>query len=382
MAQQAGGSPAGSPSGSQVPVPGAEEYDPELFEPIVPPEVGAASAGQRPVTPGTSSGATEVQQLLMAMLQNQTVAMQQQQTQMQQLLEAQQAHLRLMERRLDAEDERRKQEETAKAATPNPFGAPTATSSSTAPSGAPVAPSSGVASGSQSFTSRAEKYLPPLPVINGQEMSKGRIRELEEWHRFLEVLSSWLALTDDAYVSELRECLFVKTEIQQVTLPRDTAGRSARLFYLLQQALGKWDRGMEVLRSVSMRQGNAAAGYESVRELYRQYSVNSRMEAVYIRDELLKLHLRCVSMKRPLDVVRYLEDEFSKGDAKLLQFADLKISAGDRAAVLLQAVSQQAREYLVLHGRTSSWSEMTDSLRFYEEQLRMVGFPNSGQVRG
>ena len=29
-------------------------------------------------------------------------------------------------------------------------------------------------------------------------------------------------------------------------------------------------------------------------ELYRQYSVNSRMEAVYIRDEMLKLHTRLV----------------------------------------------------------------------------------------
>ena len=55
----------------------------------------------------------------------------------------------------------------------------------------------------------------------------------------MEVLSSWLALTDDAFVGELRQCLFVPNEIQQVSLPSDTAGRSARLFYLLQQALAK-----------------------------------------------------------------------------------------------------------------------------------------------
>ena len=212
-------------------------------------------------------------------------------------------------------------------------------------------------------------------------MKQGRIRELKEFHRFLEVLSSWLALTDDAFVGELRQCLFVPNEIKQVTLPSDTAGRSARLFYLLQQALAKWDRGLEILRSVSTRQGNAAAGYEGVRELYRQYSVNSRMEAVYIRDEMLKLHTKTGGLRRPLEVVRCLEDEISKGDKKLVRFPDLCLNAADRSAILLQAVSVQAREYLVLHGKTGSWSEMAESLRFYEEQLRMVELPGGG-LRG
>ena len=212
-------------------------------------------------------------------------------------------------------------------------------------------------------------------------MRAGRIRELEEFHRFLEVLSSWLALTDDAFVPELRQCLFVPNEIQQVSLPSDTAGRSAKLFYLLQQALAKWDRGLEILRSVSTRQGNAAAGYEGVRELYRQYSVNSRMEAVYIRDEMLKLHTKTGSLRRPLEVVRFLEDEISKGEKKLVRFPDLCLNAADKSAILLQAVSVQAREYLVLHGKTGSWSEMSASLRFYEEQLRMVELPGGG-VRG
>ena len=114
-------------------------------------------------------------------------------------------------------------------------------------------------------------------------------------------------------MGELRQCLFVPNEIKQVTLPSDTAGRSARLFYLLQQALAKWDRGLEILRSVSTRQGNAAAGYEGVRELYRQYSVNSRMEAVYIRDEMLKLHTKTGGLRRPLEVVRFLRMRSPRG---------------------------------------------------------------------
>ena len=215
------------------------------------------------------------------------------------------------------DEERQKADEARRAVSADSFAAASAGGTTATPTTSPVAPpgvpatasfSSGATS---SFGSRAEKYLPSLPLINHGEMRAGRIRELEEFHRFPEVLSSWLALTDDAFVPELRQCLFVPNEIQQVSLPSDTAGKSAKLFYPLQQALAKGDPGLEILRSVSTRQGNAAAGYEGVRELYRQYSVNSRMEAVYIRDEMLKLHTKTGSLRRPLEVVRFLEDKIS-----------------------------------------------------------------------
>ena len=321
---------------------------------------------QLPVPPTPTLGADQLQQLMLQMLNNQNTALQQQQNQMNFLMQAQSAQLTLLNRRLDEEEARRKADEARRTVSADPFAAASG-SGATAPAGSPVAPPSVPAStatgsgGFSSFGGRADKYLPPLPLINHGEMKQGRIRELEEFHRFLEVLSSWLALTDDAFVGELRQCLFVPNEIKQVTLPSDTAGRSARLFYLLQQALAKWDRGLEILRSVSTRQGNAAAGYEGVRELYRQYSVNSRMEAVYIRDEMLKLHTKTGALRRPLEVVRFLEDEISKGDKKLVRFPDLCLNAADRSAILLQAVAE--------------------SLRFYEEQLRMVELPGGG-LRG
>ena len=51
-------------------------------------------------------------------------------------------------------------------------------------------------------------------------------------------------------------------------------------------------------------------------------SVFRRMEAVYIRDEMLKLHTKTGSLRRPLEVVRFLEDEISKGEKKLVRFPD------------------------------------------------------------
>ena len=87
------------------------------------------------------------------------------------------------------------------------------------------------------------------------------MKEVEGWHTFLETLSSWLALQEEAFVRELQLCVPVKAEILQTKLPSDTAARSSKLFYYLTQSLAKWERGLELLRSCSKRQGMSACGY-------------------------------------------------------------------------------------------------------------------------
>ena len=44
------------------------------------------------------------------------------------------------------------------------------------------------------------------------------MKELEEYHRWLEVAAGWLALIDDCYVGELRESLTFFREIKQAEL--------------------------------------------------------------------------------------------------------------------------------------------------------------------
>ena len=203
------------------------------------------------------------------------------------------------------------------------------------------------------------------------------MREIEAWHSFLETLSSWLALQDEAYVNEIRLCVGVKDEIRQDLLPPDTAARSAKLFYLLSQSLAKWERGLELLRSCSKRQSMSATGYEAVRTLHLNYSIVSRMEAVYVRDGCMKLHAQCSGLKKPMDIIRHLEDEIAKAEIKLSNFPELKLSEADRCSILLQAVSHPARQYVALHGNANSWSELTKSLKYFEEQLRMCDVPTA-----
>ena len=215
----------------------------------------------------------------------------------QQMMQQNQQLVATMLRRMDLEEERRnkaeeKVAETAEAAkkaaeaalTRDPFDPRAAASS--------VDPGDKVPGSGFGGSNRAEKYLPPLPLIDHHVMGKGRMKEVEGWHTFLETLSSWLALQEKAFVRELQLGVPVKTEILQTKLPSDTAARSSKLFYYLTQSLAKWERGLELLRSCSKRQGMSACGYEVVRTITSQYSIVSRMEAVYVRDSALKLFQR------------------------------------------------------------------------------------------
>jgi len=287
-----------------------------------------------------------------------------------------------MLRRMDLEEERRNkaEEKVVEAAEAAKKAAEAAkTRDPFDPSATPAASSAAPAFGSSgpSFGNRAEKYLPNLPLIDHQGMGKGRMKEVETWHAFLETLSSWLALQEEAFVRELQLCIPVKTEIQQSSLNAETAARSSKLFYYLTQSLAKWERGVELLKSCSKRQAQSACGYEVIRTITSQYSIVSRMEAVFVRENALKLHQHVGHLKRPTDLIRHLEDAFSKSEAKLSNFSELKLSEADRCSVLLQSLSTEVRQYVVLHGSSESWDKLRLTLTYYEEQLRLCEIPGS-----
>ena len=94
----------------------------------------------------------------------------------------------------------------------------------------------------------------------------------------------------------------------------------------------------------------SACGYEVVRTITSQYSIVSHMEAVYVRDSALKLF----QSGRNQEADGFdLEDAFAKSESKLTNFPELKLSEADRCSVLLQSLSAEVRQYVVLHGKHS-----------------------------
>ena len=104
------------------------------------------------------------------------------------------------------------------------------------------------------------------------------------------------------------------------------------------------------------------------------------MEAVHVRDASLRLYNNCTHLKKPSEIIRHLEDEFSKAEIKLSNFPDLMLKEPDRVWVLLQAIPNEVRQYVVLHGKSGRWDELVDSCKFYEQQLRIVDAASMRQV--
>ena len=79
-------------------------------------------------------------------------------------------------------------------------------------------------------------------------------------------------------------------------------------------------------------------------------------------------------------MIRHLEDAFAKSESKLTNFPELKLSEADRCSVLLQSLSAEVRQYVVLHGKSDDWEALRKSLTYYEEQLRLCDLPGSARA--
>ena len=113
------------------------------------------------------------------------------------------------------------------------------------------------------------------------------------------------------------------------------------------------NRALEIARSGKLR----VRGVRGDSTITSQCSNVSRMEAVFVREQALKLNQHVGHIKRPTDLIRHLED-FSKSEANLSNFTEMKLSEADRCSVLLQSLSAEVRQYVVLHGSSSDWEAL------------------------
>ena len=152
----------------------ALDNDFDLFGPVDTAGAGRTGQPQQPVPPGPAqqpSVAPAVQQVTVEL----DPAMQQM---MLQMMQSQQTMLEMLNKRMDAEEKRRKDQEASQAAVVNPFG-PSGTAGGSPThgggSGSGYAPVVSAPSASGVGSNRAEKYLPFLPLIEHGQMNKGGV---------------------------------------------------------------------------------------------------------------------------------------------------------------------------------------------------------------
>ena len=117
----------------------------------------------------------------------------------------------------------------------------------------------------------------------------------------LQSISSWLALLDDFYPVELYRATITDVQINQNSLEKGPAARSARFHNLLKQSLVGFQRGLDIVRQCEQLQLGASCGYESFRRLNLEFGIQSRLEATSIRESTLAFRPG-KHVTRPLDV--------------------------------------------------------------------------------
>ena len=191
---------------------------------------------------------------------------------------------------------------------------------------------------------KAENYIPKIPMLEHQKMTT-RVNEISYWSQFVESLSSWLALLDDFYPQELFRAIITTNEIEQNSLEKGPAARSARFLNLLKQSLGDFQRALDLVRQCEQRQYGAACGYEAFRKLNQEFGVQSRMEATSLRESVLQ-YRPGKGLVRPLDVFRAVEAELLKTDRNLATFAELKLTEPEKVMLHLKCMPETCKHYV------------------------------------
>ena len=144
----------------------------------------------------------------------------------------------------------------------------------------------------QSSTGQSErltmdtKWIPAAPLPDWKSWNN-RAKELAGFKGRLEKFALWLCVVHDSYGQELKEAMNLPYPV--VTVNRDQAIRSRRLFHLLQQSFSGYSRVDNVVKSQIAFYGiQEANGFELLRLLRREFSLMSRPEALQYREACLK----------------------------------------------------------------------------------------------
>ena len=225
---------------------------------------------------------------------------------------------------------------------------------------------------------KAESYIPKIPMLEHQKMTT-RVNEISYWSQFVESLSSWLALLDDFYPQELFRAIITTNEIEQNSLEKGPAARSARFLNLLKQSLGDFQRALDLVRQCEQRQYGAACGYEAFRKLNQEFGVQSRMEATSLRESVLQ-YRPGKGLVRPLDVFRAVEAELLKTDRNLATFAELKLTEPEKVMLHLKCMPETCKHYVLLHGKSDTLGDILESFKFYDSHIRLIEYDKESRV--
>ena len=245
---------------------------------------------------GTSSTS---EQMLLQMLQMMQQQMQQQNAMMQQQTQNQTSLINSLMNRLQVLEAGSQNTTGSTAPTGNAQGMTSQFGSQAGPT------ASSTSGGSTQFP--AEGKLPfgvEIPKANWNSW-RTRHQEILGWHGWVEQFLHWLNLISEVYPKECRDCLKYSSKLDRTMLSSDQWQRSQRLLSFLKQSLAGWHRAEALLTYyTSTETMGDSHGYEALRILNLEFGLQSRAEALSIRDSIMNFSTK---ETRIMDTVRMVE---------------------------------------------------------------------------
>lgn len=241
---------------------------------------------------------------------------------------------------------------------------------------------SGGAASSSSSSFPAEGKMPfgvEIPKVPFKEW-KSRHAEILGWHTWLELFLSWLNLISDSYPSECRYAMQEAGSIHESKIPTSMAPRAHRLLSYLKQAISGWHRAESlVAHYVATVPQGSAHGYEALRKLNLEFGLQSRAEALSIREAVLGFQCR---EHRLMDVIRAVDVRVQQytmilragfADPKMQGTTqDLAIPEADLVLLLLKQLPPHVVLHVQLHGKADTYANLCNTVKNYDLNTRLL----------
>ena len=177
----------------------------------------------------------------------------------------------------------------------------------------------------------------------------------------------------------MQKYLIRNTTILNNSLPKGESIRSTRLFLYLRQSFSNYPRGLDILKQIEREQLGVSAGYEAMRRLHQDLSVCSRIEALTLREEVLRYSPPKITKERPLDVFRNVQVELAKYVRLISGFPDLFLSEADQSMIVLKNLDVEVKRYILLHAKIDNMVELERAIKFYDANIKILNFAEKGK---
>ena len=250
---------------------------------------------------------------------------------------------------------------------------------------------------------KTEKWLTPAPVPDTSKWTS-RESEIMGFSEYLSMLTSWAAQASLEFAQEIEQSSRWNGVLHWDALSGPAKNRSTRLLAILRNAFVGHARTTMLINAflegvsldahtgaldLRVARDQVSNGYELLRQMTVEYSLQSRSEALALRTALVNRTFSVKSSEggnsQVADVIRRIDYEAARFSRLLgtlppsVDATGLGMPEADLLLLLLKSLPDHVRSFVLHHASGESYMAYRRAARNYEERQRLFGDPKFGK---